>query len=122
MLALRGVSQVISYEVPAAIALLSAVMMYGGVALITLHPRRVRDPVQRGYLEFCRRLADAGVIRDGHETPLQVLARAERLLEPDQVVRARRIVRLYNRLRFSGDPPAAKDVADLRALVHAFKP
>ena len=97
-------------------------LMIGGVALITLHPRRVRDPVQRGYLEFCRRLADAGVIRDGHETPLQVLARAERLLEPDQVARARRIVRLYNRLRFSGDPPAAKDVADLRALVHAFKP
>jgi hypothetical protein len=82
-------------------------LMIGGVALITLHPRRVRDPVQRGYLEFCRRLADAGVIRDGHETPLQVLARAERLLEPDQVVRARRIVRLYNR-SLSGNPPAAK--------------
>jgi len=97
-------------------------LMIGGVALITLHPRRVRDPVLRGYLEFCRRLALAGVVRQGHDTPLQVLARAERLLEPDQVTQARGIVHLYNRLRFSGDPPSAKDVSDLRAQVHAFKP
>lgn len=106
------------------IALLAAglAVMIGAVALITLHPRVPRDPVQRWYLEFCRRLADAGVVRMPHETPLQLLARSEPLLDAGQSAAARGIVGLYNRLRFSGEVPASKDVADLRALVNAFKP
>ncbi len=97
-------------------------LLIGAVALITLHPRRVRDPVQRCYTEFCRRLAEAGIVREVHETPLQVLARVERLLDTAQSERARGIVRLYNRLRFGGQAPGPKDMADLRALVTAFKP
>jgi hypothetical protein len=96
-------------------------LLIGAAALITLRPRHPRDPVQRWYLEFCRRLAEAGVARESHETALQLLARAEPVLAPEGIDSARGIVDLYNRLRF-GAPPAAGDVADLRALVTAFKP
>ena len=96
-------------------------LLIGAAALITLRPRHPRDPVQRWYLEFCRRLAEAGVARESHETALQLLARAEPVLAPEGIDSARGIVDLYNRLRF-GPPPAAGDVADLRALVTAFKP
>ncbi len=106
------------------IALLAAglAVLIGGVALVTLHPRLPRDPVQRWYTEFCRRLAIAGIVRAPHETPLQLLARSEALLDEPHSAQARGIVRLYNRLRFGGEPAQGKDVADLRALVTAFKP
>lgn len=97
-------------------------LMIGAIALVTLHPRRPRDPVQRWYGEFCQRLAQAGLVREPHETALQLLARAEPLLEAEPLRQARAIVRRVNRLRYAGEAAPAKDVADLRARVIAFKP
>jgi len=98
-------------------------LLIGAVALITLRPRRPRDPLQRSYADFCTRLAAAGVIREAHETPLQLLDRAARLLEPRAFGQAEGIVTLYNRLRY-GEPgaPAARDMADLRTRIRAFEP
>ncbi|MFO1196460.1 MAG: DUF3488 and transglutaminase-like domain-containing protein [Burkholderiaceae bacterium] len=107
------------------VGLLSAglALAIGGVALITLHPRRPRDPVERWYAEFCERMAAAGVTREPHETSNTLLARAERDLDVVPLAQARRIVALYNQLRYGGDAGPQRDgVRHLRSLVHAFKP
>lgn len=98
-------------------------LLLGGVALLTLHPRRPRDPVERCYEEFCERMAAAGVVREPHETSNHLLSRAERLLDSPALRRARRIVALYNALRY-GDSEAAKgaSVRHLRTMVQSFRP
>lgn len=98
-------------------------LVIGGLALLTLHPRRPRDPVERCYAEFCQRLATAGVVRAPHETAQRLLRRAERELEGEPLERARSIVSLYNLLRYGGETPErAQRVRHLRTLVHSFKP
>jgi hypothetical protein len=68
-------------------------------------------------------MAAAGIVRAPHETPRQVLVRAERILEAPQMVRARRFVALYNALRYGGAPSARREgVRNLRILVQSFKP
>jgi transglutaminase-like putative cysteine protease len=101
---------------------LGLALAIGVVALITLHPRRPRDPLQQCYGEFCAQLAEIGVVRARHETPLQLLARAGALLDAEGAAQARRIVALYNRLRFGGEAASARDMADLRTLIRAFRP
>ncbi len=98
-------------------------LLIGGVALLTLHPRRAKDPVARCYAEFCQRLAAAGIDRAPHETSHRLLARAERTLAPEAAQRARAIVALYNLLRYGADTPSTgRHVRHLRSLVHAFRP
>jgi transglutaminase-like putative cysteine protease len=97
-------------------------LLIGAVALITLHPRRPRDPLQRHYAEFCARLAGVGVVREPHETPLQLLERAARLLDDRTRPQAAAIIALYNRLRFGEAQPGPRDVADLRSRIRAFNP
>jgi transglutaminase-like putative cysteine protease len=98
-------------------------LLIGGVALLTLHPRRPRDPLERLYADFCERMAAAGIVREPHETSNQLLVRAERELGEDDAAKAQRIVALYNALRYGAAPGQAGDgVRHLRGLVHAFKP
>ena len=98
-------------------------VLIGGVALLTLHPRRARDPVERAYAEFCQRLAAAGVVREPHETSHRLLERAEPVLDPGELRQARSIVDLYNLLRYGAEAPVRGErVRHLRTLVHAFKP
>jgi len=95
----------------------------GGVALLTLHPRPPRDPVERCYADFCERMAGAGVVRMPHETSSQMLARAERMLDAASIPAARRIVALYNALRYGGvRPGSGEGVRHLRSMVQSFKP
>jgi transglutaminase-like putative cysteine protease len=98
-------------------------LLIGGVALLTLHPRQPRDPVERCYSDFCQRMAAAGVVREPHETSNHLLARAERELAGPCLQQAQRIVALYNALRYAGTGEPPRDgVRHLRGLVHAFKP
>lgn len=98
-------------------------LLLGGVALLTLHPRQPRDPVERCYADFCERMAAAGLVREPHETSNHLLSRAERLLDASALRRARRIVSLYNALRY-GDSEATRgaSVRHLRTMVQSFKP
>lgn len=102
---------------------LGMALMIGAVALITLRPRQPNDPVARAYLEFCQRLAAAGVVRAPHETSHRLLERVEHELDVRLAEQARGIVTLYNALRYG---PATRDprtdVRHLRSLVQAFKP
>lgn len=98
-------------------------LLLGAVALVTLRPAQPREAVDRCYDEFCRRMAVAGVERAPYETATHLLSKAERVLDAPQVRDARRIVALYNRLRYGTlTADAAQGVRHLRSLVNAFKP
>jgi len=94
----------------------------GAVALVTLRPRRPRDPVERAYSRFCERLSALGAPRSRDETASRYLHRVDRLLEPAEAALARDIVATYNRLRYDPDTATPERVRDLRRLVDAFKP
>ncbi len=105
---------------------LSLTAIVGAIAVLTLHPRRARDPVERAWDDFCQKLAVTGLARQPHETATAYLARVERLVEPDRVADARRIAALYNRLRYGGggraDPAPREDVRHLLQCVRQFRP
>ena len=94
------------------------------IALLTLHPRVSRDPIERCYQEFCQRIATIGVDREAHETANTLLARAGRHLTDAPLRQAHDIVALYNELRYGGaeSRPPAERVRHLRRLVNAFRP
>ena len=91
-------------------------------ALITLRARQPRDPVERLFDEFCQRLAAIGADRLPHETANQFLYRIDRLLDPDTAALAHDIVDHYNRLRYDLGRGSREQLADLGALVRAFRP
>ncbi|MDO4905083.1 MAG: DUF3488 and transglutaminase-like domain-containing protein [Lautropia sp.] len=101
-------------------AALALVLM--ALALITLRARIPRDPLERGFDEFCQRLALIGAERMPHETTNQFLYRIERLLDADSAALAYDIVAAYNSMRYDlGSQPKAL-LAEFHALVKAFKP
>jgi len=105
---------------------LSLTAIVGAIAVLTLHPRRARDPVERAWDDFCQRLAVTGLSRQPHETASAYLGRVERLVEPERIGEARRIVALYNRLRYGiaeGAETAPREhVRHLQQCVRRFRP
>lgn len=98
-----------------------SMLVIGGCALLTLHPRLPTDPVERAWSEFCDKLAACGVPREPYETAWQFHERSSRLLDADSAAQARRIVKLYNDLRYGGRGDKA-DVRHLRESVARFHP
>lgn len=89
----------------AIVALLGALMAWA------LWQRRTRDPLERSWLAFCRRLARAGHPRAPWEGPQDYGVRLAAAL-PRQADELVRITTTYARLRYG----AAADRADIRAL------
>jgi transglutaminase-like putative cysteine protease len=79
-----------------------------------------RDPVQRAYSRFCRRLERRGLRRAAHEGPLDFLARVARG-RPDLAQECEPIAHLYARLRYGADAPATA-TQELVRRVRAFHP
>lgn len=100
----------------------SLTLLIGIAALITLHPRTPKDPVERCYREFCDRLAAVGMLRARHETATRFVDRIAPALDDPQLAQARRIVSLYNNLRYGARAPQPPDVQHLSTLVTRFKP
>ena len=65
-------------------------------ALFTLRARQPRDPVERAFDDFCRKLAAIGADRMPQETANQYLYRVERLLDADNAALAHDIVATYS--------------------------
>ncbi len=110
-----------SWEDLAALLAGTMVLLIAAVALFTLHPRPARDPVQAAYLAFCSRLAAHGLRREPHESAAQLLARARPILASERFAQARRIVTLYNALRYAGPGEPTPGVRHLRRLVRSFR-
>ena len=97
----------------------------GVVAILTLHTARPRDPVQRAWQAFSDKLAVRGLARLGHEPPNAYLLRLEQALGSEQLPAARRIVSLYNRLRYGpADDEGTRraDMRHFRECVRQFRP
>lgn len=94
----------------------------GLVALSALRPRRVIDPVEGAYGQFCHRLGEVGVLRHPDETALRFLRRVDPLLEESDALKAREIVTLYNRLRYDPASLNPDRVRHLQRLVREFRP
>lgn len=105
-------------------------MLAGGLILLmlllavtTLRTATPPDPLARCLAAFCARLERIGVVRQPHETALQVLERAATRLDARSLVQARAIVQAYNRLRYgSHGTPDRVHVRHLRTLIQSFKP
>ena len=83
-------------------ALLAGAMtlLIGASALLTLQPRKPKDPTGDAFDAFCVKLAAQGISKAPHETPLQYLKRATPNLDTETAREARRIVAMYTRLRY----------------------
>jgi protein-glutamine gamma-glutamyltransferase len=97
-------------------------LVIGACALLTLHPKTPKDPLERVYGEFSDRLAAAGLSKQAHETGQRFFQRIERLLDPSDAKIAKQFTRAYYAWRYGIQKPSAEDVRHLRALIASFKP
>ena len=79
-----------------------------------------RDPVQRAYARFCRRLERRGLMRASHEGPLDFLARIARE-RPDLADECEPIADLYVRLRYARET-TKPTLQEFVRRVRAFHP
>jgi len=77
-----------------------------------------RDPVQRCYDRYCRKLTHSGMTRQASEGALDFGRRAQ-LHIPEHSMKILEITRLYNRLRYAPFP-SEEDLDKLRKAVHYF--
>jgi transglutaminase-like putative cysteine protease len=113
-----GIGDATTARLLGVLALLVAVLF--GAYIVASMPRRVRpDPVQKAYLEYCRKLARAGMERAPQEGALAFAARVS-LLRPDVADSVRDITGLYLVLRYG---VSVKDSAQRRLvrLVQEFR-
>jgi protein-glutamine gamma-glutamyltransferase len=97
-------------------------LVIGACALLTLHPKTSKDPLEKVYAEFADRLAGAGLSKQDHETGQRYFHRIERLLDPADAKVAKQFTHSYYHWRYSNEKPSPEDVRHLRALIASFKP
>ena len=110
-----------SWQTLAMLLFWSVAAVIGLTALWLLRRARNNDPVQRAWIAFCRKLADAGLVREPGEGPQDFAKRALQGL-PKRAGAVQAIVRLYVDLRYGrreGDREAARQ---LGRLVREFRP
>jgi transglutaminase-like putative cysteine protease len=93
------------------------------LAVATLRTAAAADALTRCHAAFCARLERVGVMRQSHETALQLLGRAACRLDARSLEQAREIVDAYNRLRYGPQSACGQaHVRHLRTLIRSFKP
>ena len=97
-------------------------LVIGACALLTLHPKTPKDPLEKVYAEFSERLAGAGLSKQAHETGQRYFQRIERLLDPADAKVAKQFTRAYYQWRYGTEQPSPEDVRHLRAIIASFKP
>jgi transglutaminase-like putative cysteine protease len=107
-------------------SLIAALAGFSGLALLllalwTMRQRAPRDPVQRLWQQFCRRMARLGVPRHAWEGPLDYAARIRRE-RPTQGDLAEQFGRTYAGLRYGPPGPAGPkpQLITLRRLLQAL--
>lgn len=89
-------------------------------ALFRWRARQPRDPIQRTYDDYCRRLARIGITRARHEGPLAFSVRVIRQ-RPDLASSVDRISRMYMTIRY-GSTADKSSLAEFVGAVRAFRP
>jgi transglutaminase-like putative cysteine protease len=107
-------------------ARLAALLAASGGAILLAYAlwfarrRAPRDPVQRAYERFCRKLARAGIVRAPYEGAHTLADRAARE-RPDLVKGLREITTLYEELRYGSGRSDAARLSELRRKVAAYR-
>ena len=101
LLARRGLEDMNPLRLIGLLSLIVAIMM--ALYIVASRVRPLSDPVQRAYLEFCRKLARAGVTRAPHETAADFAQRAAQRL-PQHARALQDIADSYNMLRYAARP------------------
>jgi len=109
------------------VALLLAVVMgvlLTWLAIVSMRPRTVHDPLGDAFQLLRDRLERAGVAASASCGPRELYSRSKRALVDEDVKRARKLLSRYERLRY-GPASAHATRADVRAFrreIAAFKP
>jgi transglutaminase-like putative cysteine protease len=95
-----------------------------GMALASLRPRTVRDPLGDIFQQMRVKLEQAGVHAAEHHGPRALYRRARSTLAKNDAQRARKLLSRYERMRYSrsSESVAAADIRALRRAVRAFRP
>jgi transglutaminase-like putative cysteine protease len=119
-LASLGIDRASWKQMALALLLLSGALLLGIALWMLLRQPAPADPVQRAWLQFCRRLARCGLARRPGEGPLD-FARRVTTARPALTVEVNAITRLYIALRY-GKPArqAAGDATRLQRMVRRF--
>lgn len=91
------------------------------LALRSLPQRPRRDPLDRCWQRFCRKLRSSGLIRLPWEPVAEFALRAQQGL-PKQADEIARICEEYAMLRYGRSPASSEDVVRLRTRIKAFNP
>ena len=97
-------------------------LVIGACALLTLHPKTPKDPLEKVYLEFCTRLGQAGLMKHPHETGQKYVRRVERLLDTESAGIAKTFIKHYYAWRYGEKRPSKEDMRHLEQLLNGFKP
>lgn len=107
-------------------AVLAAIVgvLVAGMALVSMRPRGVRDPLGDTYRQLRAKLELAGVRTEEHCGPRELYARTRKALPKADARQARKLLARYESMRYSrsSEGVAAADVRALRRAVRAFKP
>ncbi len=98
--------------------------LVAGMALVSMRPHAVRDPLGATYRMLRDKLERAGVRTEEHCGPRELYARSKRALAKPDVKQVRKLLSRYESMRYSrqSEGVVAADVRALRRAVRAFKP
>jgi transglutaminase-like putative cysteine protease len=98
--------------------------LVAGMALVSMRPHAVRDPLGATYRMLRDKLERAGVRTEEHCGPRDLYARSKRALAGPDVKQVRKLLSRYESMRYSrqSEGVVAADVRALRRAVRAFKP
>jgi len=99
-------------------------VLLAGMALVSMRPRTVSDPLGDTFRLLREKLERAGVHTEEHCGPRALYRRARMTLAKSDAQRARKLLSRYERMRYSrsSEGVIAADVRALRRAVRAFKP
>jgi hypothetical protein len=112
------------WESVAGVLALIVGVLVAAMALASMRPRAVRDPLGDTYRLLREKLERAGVRTEEHCGPRELYARARRALPQREARQARKLLSRYESMRYSrsSEGVAAADVRALRRAVSSFKP
>jgi transglutaminase-like putative cysteine protease len=110
-------------NVAMALAVIVALLL-AGMAVVSMRPRDIKDPLGDTYRLLRDKLERAGVRTDEHLGPRDLFRRARGALPERDARQARKLLARYESMRYSrtSESVAAADVRALRRAVRAFKP
>jgi transglutaminase-like putative cysteine protease len=110
-------------SVAAVLAVIVGVLLVA-MALASMRPRAVRDPLGDTYRLLREKLERAGVRTEEHCGPRELYARTRRALPEQDARQARKLLARYESMRYSRTSEAvgAADIRALRRAVRTFKP